>query len=329
MKQQALKRDDSCAGCSTELRMSDLAHWHRERRVVLCLACAVTSGEVAPSTEYPGGEEPLADADDLQESQASSVDAPNAGESSVHVVAAVTEVAVTVVEIEIEIAAAPDRPGGSAENEYEKRAARERDQKQKLIDADLLLRTERKQQRPILGAIANAFTTKPVHGPEKQATTAWKVGAAGERRVAEVLEAAVGVQGLHDRIRPGSKTANIDHIAVGPSGVFVIDAKQYKGTLEMRDKGTMFRPDPRLYVNGRDQTKLADGVLLQIEALKGVLAERWPEVPFHGVLCFVGAEWTKSKPKNVNGVVVIWPKDLTQHVSAPGQFANKVEEIAR
>ncbi len=305
--------------------MGDLAHWHRERRVVLCLACAVTSGEVAPTTEYPGGEEPLADGSDIQESQASSADAPTTSESSVHVVVAVTEVAVTVIEIDV---LDPDRPGGSAVKEYEKLAQRERDKKQKLIDADLQLRVERKQQRPILGAIANAFTTKPVHGPEKQATTAWKVGAAGERRVAEVLEAAAGVQVLHDRLRPGSKTANIDHIAVGPSGVFVIDAKQYKGTLEMRDKGTMFRPDPRLYVNGRDQTKLADAVLLQIEALKGVLAERWPEVPLHGVLCFVGAEWTRSKPKNVNGVVVIWPKGLTQRVGAPGPFADKVDEIA-
>ncbi len=97
----------------------------------------------------------------------------------------------------------------------------------------------------------------------------------------------------------------------------------------MQNKGSFFRPDERLFVAGRDQSKLADGVLLQIEALKGVLVDRWPEVPVRGVLCFVGASWTRSTPKNVNGVVVIWPMALAEHVSAVGPFADEVDEIAK
>ena len=146
--------------------------------------------------------------------------------------------------------------------------------------------------------------------------------------MAEVLELVSGIQVLHDRLRPGSKTGNIDHIVVGPAGVYVIDAKQYTGTLEMRNKGGMFKEDWRLYVGGSDRTKLADGVLVQMASLKGELAERWPDLPVHGVLCFVAAEWTKSKPKIVNGVVVIWPKALGQHVGKEGPFADRVEEIA-
>ena len=121
---------------------------------------------------------------------------------------------------------------------------------------------------------------------------------------------------------------NIDHIAVGPAGVFVIDAKQYKGTLEIRDKGSILRSDERLYVGGRDKTNLAAGVLLQVDSIRGVLAEVWPEVPVAGVLCFVGAEWTRSKLKNVNGVIVVWPKALPSHVGAPGPHGAHVEAIA-
>jgi hypothetical protein len=62
--------------------------------------------------------------------------------------------------------------------------------------------------------------------------------------------------------------------------------------------------------------------------IAGLLAEQWPEVPVHGVLCFVGAEWTRVKPKNVDGVVVIWPKALAAHVSANGPPTDQVTEIA-
>lgn len=39
---------------------------------------------------------------------------------------------------------------------------------------------------------------------------------------------------LHDRRIPRSR-ANIDHLAVTRSGVFVIDAKKYKGRTEAQD----------------------------------------------------------------------------------------------
>ncbi len=37
---------------------------------------------------------------------------------------------------------------------------------------------------------------------------------------------------LHDRRIPGSR-ANIDHIAIATSGVWVIDAKRYKGKVQV------------------------------------------------------------------------------------------------
>ncbi len=56
-------------------------------------------------------------------------------------------------------------------------------------------------------------------------------GLEGERVVGAVLDsvAAAGWRILHDRRVRGS-TANIDHIAVGPGGIVVVDAKAYSGS---------------------------------------------------------------------------------------------------
>jgi hypothetical protein len=64
-----------------------------------------------------------------------------------------------------------------------------------------------------------------------QSIRAWRTGADGESKTADVL----GRLGddwivLHDRRIPGSR-ANIDHITIGPPGVFVIETKDYGGRI--------------------------------------------------------------------------------------------------
>jgi hypothetical protein len=63
---------------------------------------------------------------------------------------------------------------------------------------------------------------------------AWRRGAAGERRTARLLAPLErhGWAILHDLAVPGSP-ANIDHLAIGPGGLFVIDSKQYRGRLQL------------------------------------------------------------------------------------------------
>ena len=180
----------------------------------------------------------------------------------------------------------------------------------------------------MLRGIASVLTPKPQITPESQPTAAWKVGAEGERRVAEVLEGAVGVEVLHDRLVPGSR-ANVDHIAIGPSGVFVIDAKKYTGQVEVRDVGGFFRTDERLYVNNRDRTKLVEGVLRQINVVRTALGEDFSDVEVRGVLCFVGCEWGWiMRTKRVEGVTALWPTALSDHVSATGPLSDRIPEIA-
>ena len=184
-----------------------------------------------------------------------------------------------------------------------------------------------KHERPVLGRLASVLTPKPQITPESQATKAWKIGAEGERRVAEVLEKSEGVEVLHDRLVPGSR-ANIDHIAIGPSGVFVIDAKKYTGQVEARDVGGLFRTDERLYVNNRDRTKLVEGVLHQVDVVRVALGPDFADVAVNGVLCFVGCEWGwLMRSKRVKGVTALWPTALPDHVSIAGSLSDRVTTI--
>jgi hypothetical protein len=82
-----------------------------------------------------------------------------------------------------------------------------------------------------LGAMAAGWGLRFRPSPDARA---WRRGAAGERRTARLL-GPLERQGwvvLHDLAIPGSR-ANIDHLAIGPGGVYVIDSKQYRGRLQL------------------------------------------------------------------------------------------------
>ena len=69
----------------------------------------------------------------------------------------------------------------------------------------------------------------------------WQRGAAGERRTAGLLRRLQG-EGFvvfHDLAIPGSR-ANIDHLVVGPTGVFVIDSKQWAGQVHQSADGMVW-----------------------------------------------------------------------------------------
>ncbi len=179
--------------------------------------------------------------------------------------------------------------GASARREYERRRAR---------DEERL-----RQKWGWFGGIAVALAD------EKQSTKAWEIGAVGEERLGARLDslASDSIAVLHDRRIPGSR-ANIDHLVVTPGGVWVIDAKRYQGRPQLRVEGGVFRPRAeKLFVGQRDRTSLVDGVIKQIEIVKGLLGD----VPVTGALCFVGAEWPLiGGAFTTRGVYALWPKCL-------------------
>ena len=215
----------------------------------------------------------------------------------------------------------PSSAGASAQREYERRSARELAKKKKAVEEDRAWREQIKQERPVLGRVAAFMTEKPTITPESQSTKAWKVGAEGERRVGERLDGLEDVLALHDLAVPNSR-ANIDHIAIAATGLYVVDAKKYKGQIECRNVGGFFKPDNRLFVGGRDRTKLVDGVLKQMEIVRNVLGADNDDVPIRGALCFVEGEFGLMPVYfSVKDVNVVGLRKLSKALQAPGDLS--------
>lgn len=190
--------------------------------------------------------------------------------------------------------------GASTRREFERRKAR---------------RAERVRARhPKIGGLLLAISDEP------QSTAAWDVGARGEERLGKGLDALASdsLRLLHDRRIPRS-SANIDHLAVTASGVYVIDAKKYRGRPHLKIQGGIFRPRvERLLVGSRDCAKLVDGVLKQVDVVRAVLED---EVPVRGVLCFVEADWPLiGGAFTTRSVQALWPKKLYSQLRGEGQL---------
>ncbi|TQS94365.1 NERD domain-containing protein [Arthrobacter sp. TS-15] len=185
----------------------------------------------------------------------------------------------------------PGVAGSSARCEYERRKAKDEE------------KLHEKWGR--LGGLAVALAD------ERQHTKSWERGAVGEERLGARLDAlaADGLAVLHDRRIPGSK-ANIDHIAITRAGIWVIDAKMYKGRPELKIEGAILRPRvEKLLVGRRDCTKLVDGVLKQVDVVRDLVGD----VPVTGALCFVEADWPLiGGAFSTHGVHVLWPKRLAK-----------------
>lgn len=199
--------------------------------------------------------------------------------------------------------------GASALREYERRKAKREKQ---VMD-----------RHPRLGRLILRVTDEPA------STTAWAIGANGERRLGAALDRFTdeGIISLHDRRIPGSK-ANIDHLVVTPRGVWVVDAKRYSGQVSQRDVGGWLSTDLRLYVGRRDCTKLVKAMPRQVEAARRALDD--PDVPIRAALCFIDAEWGLfARPFALSGVLIAWPKVLFKRLTEDGPLGRaRIKELA-
>ena len=142
----------------------------------------------------------------------------------------------------------------------------------------------------------------------------------GPDRVAEVLHRVSGVGVLEDRRAPRPK-ADVEYVAVGPTGVFVIVAQHDEGKVVKRNVGRWLRSEERLYVDRRDRTPLLERLEDRTGMVRAVLDRSGlGSVPVRGVLCFVGARWPlfNSRPVHLRGAVALWPDALADCVGAPG-----------
>ena len=93
----------------------------------------------------------------------------------------------------------------------------------------------------ILGGLAATAAGWGLRFRPSPDAVAWRRGAAGERRTARRMARLErhGWVVLHDLAVPGSP-ANIDHLVIGPGGVFVIDSKLYRGRLHLDPSGRLW-----------------------------------------------------------------------------------------
>jgi hypothetical protein len=192
--------------------------------------------------------------------------------------------------------------GASGRREYERRRARREE--------------ATRERHPRIGNLLLKFQEVPAH------EQAWATGAAGEEELAACLaRRCPGAIVLHDRRMPGSR-ANIDHLAVAPSGVHVIDAKRYRGKIEVR---TPFFGDAKLVIGGRDKTKLVDGLERQAEAVRSFVSSVAPEITVTACFCFLnpagqagGSGIPLLRTLSIRGHSLFSPRKLAKRLNEPG-----------
>src|SRR4051812_24240532 len=141
--------------------------------------------------------------------------------------------------------------------------------------------------------------------------TRWARKAEREERARrlEALLAGSGVRLLNDRRVPGAR-ATIDHLAIGPRGVTVIDA--------IREGGRARVVDGRLLVDGEDRSSLIRDVLRQVEVIRLGLSSS-PNLPVTGAICWVEPDGLpRVRRLAVDGVMIDGPRVIAEELRRPG-----------
>lgn len=211
-----------------------------------------------------------------------------------------------------QVRAQRDHGGASAQQEYDRRSQR---RQQRILLA-----------HPRLGGVILALSAEPT------STRVWAQGAGGERAVAAKLDGLADVVVLHDRslrrAEGGLSRANVDHIVVAPSGVWVIDAKTHRGALEVRRSGGLFSPRvEKLFIGGRDRSGLVEGLAKQVAAVSDELARVGAPMIVRGALCFVGTELPWFGSSHLAEVPLVGRRGLGKLLAAPGDLTAQDREV--
>ena len=175
----------------------------------------------------------------------------------------------------------------------------------------------------------------------EQSAQNWDGGARGEESTAAAIDKRCpsAIQ-LADRRMPDS-VANVDHIVLVPSGVWVIDSKRWKGKIKVENtrNGTQ-----KLTINGHNQTELVDKLTRQVNAVRAVMGELDANVPVYGALCFHLPADTKLELLNprfedhglplfktwtINGYPLFYPRQMCRRLNSAGTLTvQHLEELA-
>ena len=140
------------------------------------------------------------------------------------------------------------------------------------------------------------------HGRDTAWSRSFDRGADGEERTAAALTGlpAGDWTVVHDVRWPGRQRANLDHVVVGPGGVFVVDSKHWTGRVATGGG--------ELRQNGRRRTKAVEGAVAQADSLRSVVRDLDPRLVVP-VLCLVGQGTVQDR---VGEVRIATPETLVE-----------------
>ena len=140
---------------------------------------------------------------------------------------------------------------------------------------------------------------------------------------------------LTDRQLPNSN-ANIDHVVIAPSGLWIVDTKKWAGKIEY--KGKRFDdPDMRLLVGGQDRTSKVEAIYNQVIPVAQLIDDLDPgrSIDIRPALVFVGGNWSTkltlldllNRPVIHDGVLIAAPKMLTKKINEPGPLQAELIQL--
>ncbi|MGH2851240.1 MAG: nuclease-related domain-containing protein [Solirubrobacteraceae bacterium] len=132
--------------------------------------------------------------------------------------------------------------------------------------------------------------------------------------VVSTLEARCPTVPMLHRVRCGG-AAEIDHVAVAASGVYVIAVTPESGGF--RVSRPRFGP-AILRVGRRDHSALVDSLHDQVAAVEAALADVDVHVPVRGVLCFAGAGAPLLRVLTIDGVPLTHARQVARLLRRPG-----------
>jgi|GEM_PF-6963233 len=192
--------------------------------------------------------------------------------------------------------------------------------------------THLRSTTPVAGSDADQFDVDDeLHVPPRftiddpEASATFAAATEGQRRLAfhlnDTMHDTAAV--LHSRSLPGTRLS-IDHIVVGPTGVWVIDTRSGAGTVEPRDLVVQGLRTHKLYISGVDDSPLVDELEWQVAAIRRALEPvGFGGAPVSSALCFTDADWPFfAKPFQVRGVWVTWAKRLSELMLADEMFSS-------
>jgi hypothetical protein len=164
----------------------------------------------------------------------------------------------------------------------------------------------------VVGVVVAAGVGVGLRFRVSQEARAWRLGAKGERRTARILARLErdGFVAFHDLAVPGSP-ANVDHMVIGPTGVFVIDSKFYRGVVRMGLDG-------RLWYGGRSLDRVLGTLWWEAQQVAEALAGG-PEIRVYPVLCMHEARLPWLEELTVDGIPVLAGSALELALRTPRQ----------